>query len=556
MKSITRKICTALMALTFVSAPLYSLPITSAAPAANEAVAYAADDIFYVPASSSTTENRFKYKIVSYTENGQTKQGVRAESVEIKKASVTVPGTVTRNGKTYTVVEIGNDFAARNSTITSLSLPSSLLKIGQGIGYNSANLSSVTFPNPNLTQLGGYAMHGTKYRQNQVNEGYAFFGNILFDLYPDKLIKNGKIDFSASKFNGITEIIPGIGSSASSVTELRLPKNIKKWDNLANSKYPNLTGLYFYNSNKSKYTDLKAIIKKHAENGVKLESPEITFIGTCEKFFGFVIQQDPHNPNEQPYKHAIEQSLAKKFLAEAGVTYYGSVQESATSLTAWKQYNAVRKIDCLCREKFTKGNETNSFVMALLLNKSMVCRHYAQLNQFMLICAGIEAKYMYSVGGVHAWNLVRIRDKDKGDFWFNVDADADFNPNRRYFMFTDIPEDATFLYANYHIRHPECNVTPWCNTQIGDIDNNGAVTTSDASAIRQAVNRIATGQSSGLLSIQEVLCDVDSDGQLTLNDAQIVRKYCAECANGTWNDTLEDYIVQKYPGQYPQNPQN
>lgn len=551
MKSITRKICTALMALTFVSAPLYSLPITSAAPAANEVVAYAANDYFYYPASSSTTENRFKCKIISYTENGRTKQGVRIESVEIKKASVVVPGTISYSGKSYPVVEIGNDFAAYNSTITSLSLPSSLLKIGQGICYGSANVASVTFPNPKLIELGGYAMHGTKYRQNQVNEGYAFFGNYLFDLYPDKLIKNGKIDFSASKFNGITEIIPGIGSSASKVTELRLPRNIKKWDNLSYKKYPKLTGLYFYNSDRGCYSDLKTIIKNHAENGVALKNSEKTFIESCELFFGCQIQHDPKKPSEQPYKHAIEQSLAKKFLAEAGVTYYGSVQDSATSLTAWKQYNAVRKIDCLCREKFTAGDGNDSFVMALLLNKPIVCRHYAQLNQFMLICAGIDAKYVYSLGGAHAWNLVRIRDKDKGDFWFNVDVAASWNPNRRYFMFKDIPANATFPYASYHIRHQECNTSPWCTTQIGDIDRNGAITASDAQTILQAATRITSGQSSGLLSIQEVLCDVNSDGQIGADDAQIALRYAADTMTGSWTGSIEEYILEYFPGVYP-----
>lgn len=556
MKSITRKICTALMALTFVSAPLYSLPITSAAPAANEVVAYAANDYFYYPASSSTTENRFKCKLVSYTENGQTKQGIRIESVEIKKASVTVPPTISYSGHSYAVVEIGDYFASGNTTMTTLSLPSSLLKIGFCFCYNASKLNTVNFSGNKLTALGAYPLCGTIYRNAQEIKGYSILGNALYYLNPNMMIVNQTLDLSSSSFNSVTLIVTGLGNSLSNAKTIKLPKNLQNLNNasalLNGFNVPNLTGLYYYSSNRNAFVDLKTVIKNHAENNASLYNSDKAFIEKCNGFFN---AHNLNTPSEQPYKHAIIQSLAKKFLAQAGVTYYGTVQNNNSStFTAWKQYNAVRKIVCHCRNTINYGTGTNNFVVALLLNKTIVCQQYAQLNQAMLMCAGIDAKYLYSVAeGAHAWNLVRIRDKDKGDFWFNVDATATWNPNRRYFMFKDIPSNATFPYAACHIRHSECNVAPWATTQIGDVDRDGFVSAADASRILQAATRIVSGQSSGLLSIQEVLCDVNSDGQIGVDDAQIVLSYYTDCSTGNWNDTLEEYIVQKFPGVYPQN---
>ena len=553
MKSITRKICTALMALTFVSAPLYSLPITSAAPAANEVVAYAANDYFYYPASSSTTENRFKCKLVSYTENGQTKQGIRIESVEIKKASVTVPPTISYSGHSYAVVEIGDYFASGNTTMTTLSLPSSLRKIGFCFCYNASKLNTVNFSGNQLTEMGAYPLCGTIYRNAQEIKGYAIFGNVLYYLNPNMMVVNGKLDLSGSTYNSVTLIIAGLGSSANSVTQIRLPRNIKNWNALAGDIYPNLTGLYYYSSNRNAFVDLKTVIKNHAENNNVLYASDKAFIGSCNGFFNAYNETQP---TAQPYKTQIVNSLGKRFLNGAGVTYYGSVQTNST-FNAWKQYNAVRKMVCYYRDTLSPSNtngETDSYVISLLLHKSIVCHQTSQMMNAFLPLAGVQSKYVASIpSGCHAWNLVRIYDNQKGSFWFNIDATTTWNPNRSYFMFKDIPASATFPYADCHKRGDAYNVSPWCTTQIGDIDRNGAVTSSDAQAILQAATKIVSGQSTGLFKIQEVLCDVNSDGQIGSDDAQIVLRYYTECVSGTWTDTLEEYIVQKFPGVYPKN---
>lgn len=130
--------------------------------------------------------------------------------------SVTVPSSVYYNGSYYSVTAIGNH-AFDDATVTSVTVPSSILSIGDCAFTSCDNLTSFNFPS-NLTNIGYNAFSGCV-KLTEINiprsvstlSNYAFWGcNALANIYVNwttPLSISGNT-FSSSAYSNATLHVP------------------------------------------------------------------------------------------------------------------------------------------------------------------------------------------------------------------------------------------------------------------------------------------------------------------------------------------------------------
>ena len=164
--------------------------------------------VYYDITSSTDLTVAVTYKGSSYS----------SYSDEYSRA-VTIPSTVTYNGKTYSVTSIGNYAFSRCSSLTSITIPES------------------------VTTIGDKAFSGTAWYNNQP-DGVVYAGKVLYK-YKGTMpantsieIKEGTVSISPSAFSGcssltsitIPESVTSIGSSAfeycSRLTSTTIPESV------------------------------------------------------------------------------------------------------------------------------------------------------------------------------------------------------------------------------------------------------------------------------------------------------------------------------------------
>ncbi|MBR6994783.1 MAG: hypothetical protein IKH96_02065 [Ruminococcus sp.] len=80
---------------------------------------------------------------------------------------------------------------------------------------------------------------------------------------------------------------------------------------------------------------------------------------------------------------------------------------------------------------------------------------------------------------------------------------------------------------------------------MGDVDNDGAVNSVDASAVLGCYARISTDQESGFTDTQIMAADVDSDGDITAVDASNILAYYAYLSTVKEEPmTMESYMAK------------
>ena len=105
------------------------------------------------------------------------------------EGDIVIPATVEYGGKTWTVIEIADKTFSGNSTITSVTLPSTIKKIGSYAFNGSSNISPIKIPD-GVEYIGGYSFPGIK----------------IDGTLPKSLIELGEWAFSGAQMDEI--VIP------------------------------------------------------------------------------------------------------------------------------------------------------------------------------------------------------------------------------------------------------------------------------------------------------------------------------------------------------------
>ena len=155
-----------------------------------------------------------------------------------------IPQTVVYKGRTLTVTSVGDEAFSGSkyvygSPLQSVSLPNTILSIGDYAFSDNINLTEVVLPEQ-LLEIGKYAFSRTSIKDRKIPSSltsiseYAFFDNINLTevVLPEQLLEIGKYAFSRTSIKNIRfpSSLTSIGESAFSRTKLcsiALPDNIE-----------------------------------------------------------------------------------------------------------------------------------------------------------------------------------------------------------------------------------------------------------------------------------------------------------------------------------------
>ena len=153
--------------------------------------------------------------------------GLNADNESAYSGDVTIPETVTCDGKTYSVTQIG--YAAFNTctNLTSVSIPNSVTSIGTYAFYECTGLKALTIPE-SVTSIGSYAFYDCWALESIVVEN----GNTVYDSRNNcnALIETASNTLIAGCNNTIIpEGITSIGDYAfqySDITSVTIPQSV------------------------------------------------------------------------------------------------------------------------------------------------------------------------------------------------------------------------------------------------------------------------------------------------------------------------------------------
>ncbi|MDE6775024.1 MAG: hypothetical protein K2J37_01770 [Ruminococcus sp.] len=217
---------------------------------------------------------------------------------------------------------------------------------------------------------------------------------------------------------------------------------------------------------------------------------------------------------------------------------------------------------------YGSSDELRYTAYGALADGTAVCQGYAVLLYRMAKEAGISCRFVSGIagGGAHAWNIAEINgiyyylDSTWDDTSLSIEycdyflkGTEDFDPvGDPDTHVLDAPEDADNIYdidytsAEFQFMYPISlysydTENPTYGYNIGDINGDGMVDSSDASMILQTYSALSTGGSSPLNHFQERAADLNNDGYINAVDASLTLSYYSYASTGG-KDSVENFL--------------
>ena len=170
--------------------------------------------------------------------------------------SLTIPSTVTYNGRTYFVTEIGYAAFYYCTGLTSVTIPNSVTTIGESAFLGCSNLTSIEIPN-SITTIGNQAFSRTAWYNNQP-DGLVYAGLVAYTYKGTMpsgtsiIIRDGTYSITGTAFyncTGLTSVtipssVTSIGEAAfygcSGITSIYIPNSVTS---IGSSAFQNCNGL-------------------------------------------------------------------------------------------------------------------------------------------------------------------------------------------------------------------------------------------------------------------------------------------------------------------------
>ena len=168
--------------------------------------------------------------------------------------SVTIPSSVTYNGVTYSVTEIGDDALEYCTGLTSVTIPNSVTKIRDSAFYDCTGLTSVTIGNSVTTIGGGAFSRCIKLKQVNITDLSAWYmidfgsSNANPIYYAQKLILNGEEVKDLVIPTDITELKKYSFYGCTGLTSVTIPNSVTKIGDYAFYGCSGLTSVIIPNS--------------------------------------------------------------------------------------------------------------------------------------------------------------------------------------------------------------------------------------------------------------------------------------------------------------------
>ncbi len=311
--------------------------------------------------SASATNDKVKVDKLYYYLDDETKTAEIAtteDTTEYATGRLTIPSSVSYNGDTYYVTAIG-DFAFSYCTgITSVTVPTTIVKIGAGAFQGCSKINTVLFQVPQLEEIGDAAFEGcatigsitlpatlkklgawafagcTGLRSASIPENVEYIGKNTF-------MRCTSITVAAIKCP-ITEIPDGIFDHCTALVKVTLPdsinNNIKRIGIASFYDCPKLTSFAFGDSIVK--IDACSFMSCTGLGAVSLPST-VEYIGhdafsACQKMTAINIPDAVDSIGDHAFKDAhslkqISMSDSVKFLGEQAFAYCNSLTSARIS---------------------------------------------------------------------------------------------------------------------------------------------------------------------------------------------------------------------------------
>lgn len=434
---------------------------------------------------------------VAVTSIGDRAFNVKASPSYKKITSITIPDSI---------ISIGDYAFSYCSGLTSITIPDSVTNIGTSAFSGCSSLTSITIPD-SVTKIGTYA--------------FSNCDHLASITLPDR----------------ITTIVQGMFKSCDSLTDITIPNNISNIDYYAFDSCSNLNSITIMNPNCKIYDNKNTI----------------QYTTTIYGFSGSTAEQYATRYNR---KFVSLGNLAYKYLDDGTIEITSCSNRNATSIDIPSEING-KSVTRIGTDAFSNCYNLTSINIPYGVTS---IGDYTFLSCYSLTSITIPDG-VTSIGKDAFYNCYRLTSITIPDSVTNIGDSAFYecsnlksikikNPKCEiYSSYSTISQNSIIYgysestaeeYADKYNR--EFIALDKLTTEKGDVNNNGKIDISDATLVLTIYAENASGLSIDEYSDEQLsAADVNLDGNVSISDATAILTYYARNAAGldtSWADII------------------